>query len=52
MNPLVKEWMRKAEADLQTAKRESRVRKNPNYDAVCFHSQQAVEKLFKAKLAS
>ena len=52
MNPLVKEWSRKAEADLQTAKRESRVRKRPNFDAVCFHSQQAVEKVFKAKLAS
>jgi HEPN domain-containing protein len=52
MNLLVEEWVRKAAADLQTAKRESRVRKSPNYDAVCFHSQQAVEKLFKAKLAA
>ena len=37
-------------ADLATAEREMRVRKKPNYDAVCVHSQQAVEKLLKAKL--
>ena len=52
MNPLVEEWILKATADLQTAKREARVRRNPNFDAVCFHSQQSVEKLLKAKLAS
>jgi HEPN domain-containing protein len=52
MNLLVEEWVRKAVADLQTAKRESRVRRNPNFDAVCFHAQQAVEKMLKAKLAS
>jgi HEPN domain-containing protein len=43
MSPLAKEW-------LATAEREMRVRKKPNHDAVCFHSQQAVEKLLKAKL--
>jgi len=52
MNPLVEEWVRKAAADLQTARREARVRRNPNFDAVCFHAQQAVEKMLKAKLAS
>ncbi len=52
MNPLVEEWVRKAEADLQTAKREARVRRNPNFDAVCFHAQQAVEKMLKARLAA
>lgn len=51
MNPLVEEWVRKAVADLQTAKREARVRRNPNFDAVCFHAQQAVEKMLKARLA-
>ena len=51
MSPLVDEWVRKAVADLQTAKRESRVRRNPNFDAVCFHAQQAVEKMLKARLA-
>jgi len=50
MNPLAKEWATKGLADLATAEREMRVRKKPNYDAVCFHSQQAVEKLLKAKL--
>ncbi len=52
MNLLVEEWVRKALADLQTAKRESRVRRNANFDAVCFHAQQAVEKMLKAKFAS
>jgi HEPN domain-containing protein len=51
MNPLVEEWVRKAFADLRTAKRESLVRRNPNFDAVCFHAQQAVEKMLKARLA-
>jgi HEPN domain-containing protein len=37
-------------ADLATAEREMPVRKRPNHDAVCFHSQQAVEKLLKAKI--
>ncbi len=50
MSPLAKEWATKGLADLATAEREMRVRKKPNYDAVCFHSQQAVEKLLKAKL--
>jgi HEPN domain-containing protein len=27
-----------------------RARKDPNYDAVCFHAQQCVEKLLKAAL--
>lgn len=42
--------MRKAEADFATAQREYAVEVAPNYDAVCFHSQQAVEKLLKARL--
>jgi len=50
MNPLTAEWIEKASADLATAGREMRVRKDPNYDAVCFHSQQCVEKLLKAAL--
>ncbi|MBI3581059.1 MAG: HEPN domain-containing protein [Nitrospinae bacterium] len=50
MKPLVKEWVEKAEGDYATARRESRVRKSPNYDAVCFHAQQCVEKYFKAIL--
>jgi len=50
MNSVVEEWITKAEADYDTACRESRVRKRPNCDAVCFHSQQCLEKLFKAIL--
>ncbi len=50
MNPLTREWIAKAEADLLTARREYRARKLPNYDAVCFHSQQAIEKHLKAIL--
>ena len=30
--------------------RESRVRKSPNYDAICFHAQQCAEKYLKARL--
>ena len=50
MNPLTAEWIEKASADLATAGREMRARKDPNYDAVCFHAQQCVEKLLKAAL--
>jgi HEPN domain-containing protein len=50
MNPLTAEWIAKASADLATAGREMRARKDPNYDAVCFHAQQCVEKLLKAAL--
>ena len=50
MNPKTLEWIAKAEGDWATMMRESRVRKNPNYDAVCFHAQQCAEKYFKARL--
>ena len=50
MNPLTTEWIEKAEKDFATASREFRVRKLPNYDAVCFHSQQSAEKYLKAIL--
>jgi len=48
MNELVHEWIEKAEADFRTAERESAVTDGPNWDAVCFHAQQTVEKYFKA----
>jgi HEPN domain-containing protein len=44
------EWVAKAEADLATARREVAVDESPNYDAVCFHSQQCAEKYLKAIL--
>ena len=50
MKPLTFEWVTKAEGDFCTAGRELKIRKLPNYDAVCFHSQQVVEKLLKAYL--
>ena len=48
MNALVTEWINKGEGDRCTAKRESEVIDAPNWDAVCFHAQQAVEKYLKA----
>lgn len=50
MKRLVREWIEKASADLRTAEREYRARNFPNYDAVCFHAQQCIEKLLKARL--
>jgi len=50
MKPTTAEWVAKAEADFATAQRESRVRKNPNYDGICFHAQQCAEKYLKARL--
>ncbi|HEX6270717.1 MAG TPA: HEPN domain-containing protein [Anaerolineales bacterium] len=49
-NPATAEWVSKAEGDFATASREIRVRKSPNYDAVCFHCQQCAEKYLKAVL--
>jgi HEPN domain-containing protein len=50
MTELVAEWLRKAEGDARTARREAHVKEGPNWDAVCFHAQQAVEKYLKAIL--
>jgi HEPN domain-containing protein len=50
MKPVVAEWVEKAEGDFATAGRELRARKSPNYDAVCFQSQQCAEKYLKAVL--
>jgi HEPN domain-containing protein len=50
MTELVREWVQKAEADIRTAEREAHVAEEPNWDAVCFHAQQAVEKYLKAVL--
>lgn len=50
MNQLVLDWIDKAEGDLDTALRELRARRRPNYDSACFHSQQMAEKYLKAWL--
>jgi HEPN domain-containing protein len=50
MKPVVLEWIEKAEGDFRSAQREIRVRKNPNYDLVCFLSQQCAEKYLKGLL--
>lgn len=50
MNPLTQEWVDKAEGDFTTAKREFEATVDPNFDAVCFHSQQCAEKYLKACL--
>ena len=49
MNELVDEWIAKAEGDFLTASREV-CASPPNYDAVCYHAQQCIEKLLKAIL--
>jgi len=48
----ISEWIAKAEGDYAVALREYRVRRNPNYDDVCFHAQQCIEKYLKAALVS
>jgi len=48
MNGTVREWLDKAEGDYRTARREFKAADSANYDAVCFHGQQFIEKLMKA----
>ena len=48
MKPITGEWVDKAEGDFVTAQRELNALDHPNYDAVCFHSQQCAEKYLKA----
>jgi HEPN domain-containing protein len=50
MNQLTQEWVDKAEYDFASARRELRARKDPNYDAACFHAQECAAKYIKAKL--
>lgn len=50
MKELIAEWIKKSEADAGTARREASVKEAPNWDAVCFHAQQAVEKYLKGLL--
>jgi len=50
MKPLAAEWVSKAEGDFAIVERESRARKHPSHDGVCFHAQQCAEKYLKARL--
>ena len=50
MKQLTEEWISKAEGDYHTMLRESRAEHFPNFDAVCFHAQQCVEKYLKARM--
>ncbi len=50
MSAVVEEWIQKAEGDYQVAEHEFSRADNPVFDAVCYHSQQAIEKLMKAVL--
>jgi len=50
MKPMTAEWVAKAEGDFAMLERESRARKNPNHDGICFHAQQCAEKYLKARL--
>jgi HEPN domain-containing protein len=50
MNPVVDDWIKKAEGDFSDAKWLLRKPDSPNYDSVCFHAQQCIEKYLKAYL--
>lgn len=50
MKRLTREWVAKAEGDFAIVERESRARRNPSYDGICFHAQQCAEKYLKARL--
>jgi len=50
MKPITNEWIIKAEGDFYTLEREAQVKNNVNYDGICFHAQQCVEKYLKARL--
>jgi HEPN domain-containing protein len=49
MQKLTAAWVRKAESDFRVARELAGLRP-PAHDEVCFHSQQAAEKFFKALL--
>lgn len=48
MSAVVDEWILKANGDFRVAEHEFARSDNPVYDAVCYHCQQAIEKLMKA----
>ena len=50
MKPMTAEWVAKAEGDFAMMERECQATENPNYDGICFHTQQCAEKYLKARL--
>jgi HEPN domain-containing protein len=50
MKPVTREWVGKAEDDFLAALDLARRRKQPVWDAVCFHCEQSAEKYLKARL--
>ena len=50
MKPLTLEWIEKAEEDWIVMLRSYRARKDPSYNAACFHAQQCAEKYLKGRL--
>lgn len=51
MKPITLEWVEKAEEDWNIMLIGYRARKNPAYNAACFHAQQCAEKYLKGRLA-
>ena len=51
MKPITLEWIEKAEEDWHVMGNAYRARKNPAYNATCFHAQQCAEKYLKGRLA-
>lgn len=49
MNPLTLEWIQKAEADYDAIELHQQAA-SPNFDFICFHAQQCIEKYLKAWL--
>ncbi len=49
---LVAEWVEKAEGDFRVMQRELRSRRDPCFDAICYHAQQCAEKFPKARLTA
>ncbi len=47
---ILRQWVRKAEHDVEAAKRIMAVEEGCPYDTACLHCQQAVEKYIKALL--
>jgi HEPN domain-containing protein len=50
MKPLTLEWIEKAEEDWVMMLKGYRARKDPAYNAACFHGQQCAEKYLKGRL--